>query len=466
MSDPQDPSDPFDPDEDPSAEQPSAERPGDAFELEELLRPVRRDDEPGMDDAISQLLEVLERVPFVAGFKRDLHSLRDLVARRRAPRILTMGSPWVGRSQLLNALVGSPLLRVGLPATGRWRELEEDGRKIEWLELDVPVDGDAELAQAKRDYLFAVDERDPDIVLVCATPAEVEGGIGRLLEALTFALGQRRNPTRDTPAPKVIGALLQSDTTVPGASSAAGLTDEQRAAIEVVRKRFVRQLDEASFSEVPVFALSTPTPAEQRRDAGSWGLEPLVGELARSFPAPARVEAARVLPYSVGMRRRIARDVIQACSTLSVTVALAPIPLSDLAVLAPLQAIMVSSVAYISGRRWDRRASAEFLGSVGVVGGAGLGFRWGAQQVVKLVPGAGSVVSAGIAGAGTLALGRSALAYYLPSPPPAGTPRRPPLLPRLKKSARAELASEADASAEVASDPSAEPSPESPPDTE
>ena len=48
--------------------------------------------------------------------------------------------------------------------------------------------------------------------------------------------------------------------------------------------------------------------------------------------------------------------------------------------------------------------------------GAGLGLRWGAQQLVKLVPGAGSIVGAGVASAGTLAIGRSAMAYFIDGP--------------------------------------------------
>jgi uncharacterized protein (DUF697 family) len=86
---------------------------------------------------------------------------------------------------------------------------------------------------------------------------------------------------------------------------------------------------------------------------------------------------------------------------------------------------MVTGVAYLSGRPWDRKAGAEWIASVGVVGGAGFGLRWGAQQLVKLIPGAGSLVGAGVAGAGTLAIGRSAIAYFIDGP--GSLPKRPQL---------------------------------------
>jgi uncharacterized protein (DUF697 family) len=108
--------------------------------------------------------------------------------------------------------------------------------------------------------------------------------------------------------------------------------------------------------------------------------------------------------------------VVQSCAALAITVAVTPIPLSDLAVIAPLQIAMVSALAYIGGRTWDKRTALEWLSSVGLVGGAGIGLRWGAQQLFKLVPGAGNVISAGIAGSGTAALGQAAMAYFVPPP--------------------------------------------------
>jgi len=102
-----------------------------------------------------------------------------------------------------------------------------------------------------------------------------------------------------------------------------------------------------------------------------------------------------------------------------------PVPFADAFFLLPMQAAMVTGIAYLSGRPWNRRAAAEWLASVGVVGGAGLGLRWSAQQLVKLVPGAGSIVGAGVAGAGTLAIGRSAIAYFVDGP--GNLVRRPEL---------------------------------------
>jgi uncharacterized protein (DUF697 family) len=143
------------------------------------------------------------------------------------------------------------------------------------------------------------------------------------------------------------------------------------------------------------------------------GLAALSEAMVLALPEQARLEAARALTRAFEARLRIANEIVQACTSVSVTVGLTPIPFSDLALLGPLQAMMVSALAYLSGRSWDRKTITQWLASLGVVGGLGVGLRFTARTLAKLVPGAGTVVSAGIAGAGTTAMGHSAIKYFL-----------------------------------------------------
>ena len=136
-----------------------------------------------------------------------------------------------------------------------------------------------------------------------------------------------------------------------------------------------------------------------------------------ALPEEARLEAARALTRAKEGRLRLGQQIVQACTSVSVTVGLTPIPFSDMAILAPLQVMMVSSIAYMSGRSWSRKAVAEWLASLGVVGGVGFGLRYMAQGALKFIPGAGTMVSAGVAAAGTTAMGQSAIRYFLRKTP-------------------------------------------------
>jgi uncharacterized protein (DUF697 family) len=114
---------------------------------------------------------------------------------------------------------------------------------------------------------------------------------------------------------------------------------------------------------------------------------------------------------------RLARHLNKIFSGISATVALTPIPVSDVYVLIIIQAMLVSLIASLSGRDVSLEAAKEFIFSMGGIAGAGYALRLVAQQGSKFLnavwPGAGSVVSSGIAAVGTTAIGNAAISYYI-----------------------------------------------------
>ncbi len=80
-------------------------------------------------------MKVLDRVPFVSGLKRDIAKLNRLVYQRRPPRLLAVGTPQCGRSQLLNALLGGPVLSVDParvhPGAPGWHPLQGRGKHVD-----------------------------------------------------------------------------------------------------------------------------------------------------------------------------------------------------------------------------------------------------------------------------------------------------------------------------------------------
>ena len=114
---------------------------------------------------------------------------------------------------------------------------------------------------------------------------------------------------------------------------------------------------------------------------------------------------------------RLVRHLNKIFSGISATVALTPIPVSDIYVLLIIQSVLVSLIASLSGRDISLDTAKEFIFSMGGVAGAGYVFRVAAQQASKLLnavwPGSGSAVSSGIAAVGTSAIGKAAIAYYI-----------------------------------------------------
>jgi uncharacterized protein (DUF697 family) len=338
----------------------------------------------GREATLDQLVRVLDRIPLVSSIKNDLGGLRALLLNRRAPRIAALGLPSSGRSSLLRALIERRPIRDPLHADhGKWVHLEHEGAKVHWLEIDVSDD------DARAQWKAALDKEVPDLVLLTFEPNKLDD-VKRIVErakSLLPDLPEGASPLR------VLPLLTHAD-----------LIGRGVADVEAARAGLAAEISDAALHADPPRAVSA---------VSGHGLEGLSEAMILALPEVTRLEAARALTRATEARVRIGNEIVQACTAVSVTVGLTPIPFSDMVVLGPLQAMMVSSLAYLSGRAWDKKTAAEWVGSLGVVGGLGVGLRFSAQTIAKLVPGAGNVVSAGVAGAGTTAMGQSAIRYFL-----------------------------------------------------
>lgn len=334
--------------------------------------------------ALDQLVRVLDQVPLVSSIKNDLGGLRSLLLNRREPRIAALGPRGSGRSSLLRALIERRPIREPLHSDhGEWVHFEHEGAKVHWLEIDVSDDA------ARLQWKAALEKEVPDLVFLTFEPNNLDD-VKRVVErakSLLLDLPKDMSPLR------VFPLLTHAD-----------LIGRGVADIEAARAGLEAKLSDAGLHADPPRAVSA---------ISDHGLDGLSEAIVLALPEVARLEAARALTRATEARLRIGNEIVQACTAVSVTVGLTPIPFSDMVVLGPLQAMMVSSLAYLSGRGWDKKTVAEWVGSLGVVGGLGMGLRFSAQTIAKLVPGAGNVVSAGVAGAGTTAMGQSAIKYFL-----------------------------------------------------
>ena len=114
---------------------------------------------------------------------------------------------------------------------------------------------------------------------------------------------------------------------------------------------------------------------------------------------------------------RLVKHLINLFSGISATVALTPIPVSDIYILLIIQSVLVSLIASLSGRDISLETAKEFILSMGGIAGAGYVFKLVAQQASKFLnfvwPTSGSIISSGIAATGTSAIGKAASSYFI-----------------------------------------------------
>jgi uncharacterized protein (DUF697 family) len=134
--------------------------------------------------------------------------------------------------------------------------------------------------------------------------------------------------------------------------------------------------------------------------------------IAAQLPMVARLEFAR-FAMAKAAQVEIAESLLKSFSALCGLIGVQPIPLADLPILTAIQSTMVSLIVYVSGRQVSPKLLAEFATAVGINVGAGFLFREATRAVVKVVPIWGNAVSGAVAGAGTYAIGRAAIAYFI-----------------------------------------------------
>lgn len=110
----------------------------------------------------------------------------------------------------------------------------------------------------------------------------------------------------------------------------------------------------------------------------------------------------------VQLKEKRVRALIYTQAVASAGVALTPLPMADMALITPLQIGLVATIGYFHGIAVSKDRIVELLGVLG----AGYGLREAARQLIKVIPGVGSVVSAAVAFAGTVALGEAANLWF------------------------------------------------------
>lgn len=296
---------------------------------------------------------------------RELRPIRDLFLDQRPPRIMLIGANPSTVPSLL-ASIGVSQARTGDTLNG-WRVYSiPSGSKILLLDArnDVPVHHiETSLSHAAPDLILAVADSVPP-------PEEWSKMLQRALPTNAPLAGF----CLDSGFQSRLESLLRSETALSGRLSA-------------------------------VICAHDPASPEI---------------LCAALPPSAQLEFAR---FTNARRAQalIASSLLKSFSGACGAIGMQPIPLADLPLLLSLQSLMVGLIIHTTGRRVDARLVGEFLAALGLGAAAGFVFREAARAAVRIVPFWGNAVSGLVAGAGTYAIGRAAIAYFIDDTPLAET---------------------------------------------
>lgn len=110
--------------------------------------------------------------------------------------------------------------------------------------------------------------------------------------------------------------------------------------------------------------------------------------------------------------KKMATSIINRFSTIAGGIGSSPIPIGDIAILTPLQILMIAIIGGLSCRSFTKETAFQYLSAAGVNIGAAFGIREIARQILKIIPFAGWAVSGGVAATSTRMIGMAAQAYF------------------------------------------------------
>lgn len=334
----------------------------------------------------------------------ELTPLKELFLKQRAPRFVLTGSHKSPVQEVVQALFAAAApgdLRDVLMEVFRWQNTSVGGHGTISL-----LDARGADAAAMRKIEEELSRESADIFLHLVDGNSSRPVLARDIDVLARLAPYNRLP--ETPA-KIVGVSLLGPERLVVAPEKAKTNDPHRARAKL----------QAAFEEKPslreqvlqVFELpvaQAPSPPAGANPAAA----ALMAVLSRELPNEARVEMIRI-SRDPKAQAEVAQILVKSTSAICGAVGAQPIPLADLPILSTLQLVMVSGIMYIAGRERSLRAATEFVGALGVNVGAGMILREGARAVLKFFPGWGNVVCGMVAGAGTYALGRASIAYFL-----------------------------------------------------
>lgn len=151
--------------------------------------------------------------------------------------------------------------------------------------------------------------------------------------------------------------------------------------------------------------------------AGVIPISARTGENVAEELIPAMIEASPEAALVIGRelpayRRSAAQRIIRNATLVSLAAGLEPIPLVDIPILLGTQIRLVLRLAALYGEEVDSADVTKHARELVAIMAGGLGLRYLAEQVAKVMPFGGDFVAGAIAGAGTWAMGEVALEYY------------------------------------------------------
>lgn len=326
-----------------------------------------------------------------------INAIADKIKNLNTLNVIVAGKTGVGKSTLINSVFKEKLAETGMgkPVTTHMRKITKKGVPLAIYDTRGFELGKEVQAEVKKEVIDTISKglatQDINKAIHCIwycintasnriEPEEIEW-----LRELS-----RENEITQVP---IIVVLTQSFSKKKAQEMRQSLLDENLDIIQVI----------------PV--LAEDYEIEDLGTAKAYGLDVLIKVMGETLPEELMDTLQHVQIASLEEKKRRAQAAVATAAVAAAGEGAAPIPFADCALMIPTQIGMIASITVIFGFDVNKSIITALLSSTIGTGGATVLGKTVVSNLIKLIPGAGSVVggaiSAGTAGVITAALGEA-----------------------------------------------------------
>lgn len=306
--------------------------------------------------------------------------------------VVVIGKTGVGKSTLINSVFGENVAEVGLgrPVTQSIRKLEKEGTPLAIYDtpgLELQGDHSAEnlLEQVTNLINDGIQSEDVNQAIHCIWYC-INTASSRVEPTEMNFLRKLGENTKRCNVP-VILVLTQAFSKKKTEEMVTALRKENLP---------VRQV-------VPVLAQDYEI-SEDYPKIKAFGIDKLVELMSELLPDTVRDTFIALQIASIDLKRKRARAAVTVAAGAAALTGASPIPFSDAAILVPTQVSMLAGITAIFGLPIEKSALTSIVSAtIGTAGATVLG-KTVVSNLIKMIPGAGTIVGAAISGTTAAAL--------------------------------------------------------------